>query len=139
MTRTIFVDTSAWIGLFARDDQWHPQARQFWQELPRQVVQLVTSEYVLSETYTHLRRRRKGLQRAILFHDTIYAAPMIDILDIDRPLRAKAWTIFTGYQDKVLSFVDCTSFALMQTLSIIEAFAFDEHFTRLGFVTVPQR
>jgi len=33
-----------------------------------------------------------------------------------------------------VSFIDCTSFALMRERGITTAFSFDEHFTRQGFV-----
>lgn len=39
-----------------------------------------------------------------------------------------AWRILQGFADQDFSFVDCTSFALMERLGIVDAFAFDDHF-----------
>lgn len=37
------------------------------------------------------------------------------------------------YEDKELSFTDCTSFAIMEKLKLHKAFTFDEHFKKVGF------
>ena len=39
--------------------------------------------------------------------------------------------------DKVWSFTDCTSNAIMKDAGIIEAFAFDRHFEQMGFIRKP--
>jgi predicted nucleic acid-binding protein len=46
-------------------------------------------------------------------------------------LRAK--TILLRYADKDFSYVDATSFAVMERLGLQTAFAFDEHFMQYGF------
>lgn len=48
----------------------------------------------------------------------------ITALDLER-----AWEIFNAYDDQDFSLVDCTSFALMERLKIIDAFTFDFHFS----------
>jgi len=37
------------------------------------------------------------------------------------------------YTDKTFSYVDCSSFAVMERLRITAAFAFDPHFEQYGF------
>ncbi len=62
---------------------------------------------------------------------------IIDEVEVDAQLRALGWEIFVGYEDKVLSFTDCTSFALMRERKLLDAFSFDSDFARAGFVILP--
>ena len=49
-----------------------------------------------------------------------------------------AWDAFQKYNvDKLWSFTDCTSYAVMKRLNISEVFAFDHHFEQMGFVRLP--
>jgi predicted nucleic acid-binding protein len=51
----------------------------------------------------------------------------------------KALQVFRDYSDHLFSFVDCTSFAVMERLGIIHAFAFDSHFDEYaGIIRVPR-
>ena len=74
---------------------------------------------------------------AVALHDLIVASEMIDEAEIDAHLRVLGWEIFVAYDDKVLSFIDCTSFALMRERKLIEAFTFDSDFERAGFIVLP--
>jgi predicted nucleic acid-binding protein len=48
----------------------------------------------------------------------------------------KAWIIFSRFQDKAWSFVDCTSYVMMQRLAIREAISLDQHFHQMSGLTV---
>ena len=51
----------------------------------------------------------------------------------------KALQVFRDYSDHLFSFVDCTSFAVMERLGINHAFAFDSHFDEYsGIIRVPR-
>lgn len=133
----LFVDTSAWVALIDVSDGCHGQASRFWRSALTEGRQFLTSDYVLDETYTLLRRRRNGLKMAVALHDLIAASEIIDEATIGAELRALGWEIFAGYEDKVLSFTDCTSFALMRERRLIEVFTFDTDFERAGFLVSP--
>jgi glutamate synthase domain-containing protein 3 len=60
-----------------------------------------------------------------------------DIKEFTEEDRERAWEIFQKYDDKVLSFTDCTSFAVMKRLEIDTAFAVDHDFQALGYIMVP--
>ena len=135
--RTIFVDASAWIAMIDASDGLHPDARRFWAESRNDRRRFLTSDYVLDETYTFLRRRRRGLEMAVAIHDLVAASRLIEVAEITADLRERAWEIFVGYGDQVLSFTDCTSFALMREHRLPEAFTFDSDFRRAGFVVRP--
>lgn len=128
-----FVDTSAWIAHFDRTDSNHEAAVRFVRRLDRP---LLTTNYVLDEVIT-LARRRLGHTAAVTLATTILeqkAARLVRILPED---EEEAWQLFVRYEDKTLSFTDCTSFAIMRRLNLREAFTFDHHFTQLGFLRVP--
>jgi predicted nucleic acid-binding protein len=48
----------------------------------------------------------------------------------------QAWIIFSRFQDKAWSFVDCTSYVVMQRLAIREAISLDQHFHQMSGLTV---
>jgi len=134
--RRYFVDTSFWIALLDRSDASHDDVTAFWQEMARQPVRLTTSDYVLDEAYTFL-RRHVGLQAAIDLHDVIQASRLIQVAEVRAPIRAAAWDTLVKYQDKVLSFTDCTSFVLMWRMGLTEALTLDADFAQVGFVQAP--
>ncbi len=133
----VFVDASAWIALLDVSDGYHARASTFWRSALEDERQFLTSDYVLDETYTLLRRRRRGLRMAVGLHDLVVASEIIDEVEVDIRLRALGWELFVGYEDKVLSFTDCTSFALMRERKLLDAFTFDSDFERAGFVVLP--
>jgi predicted nucleic acid-binding protein len=119
-------------------DNLHPAARAYWQTAQASRQAFVTTDYVLDEAYTLLRRRRNGLRMATALHDVIESARLLEIVEIGGELRRQGWAIFLGYEDRVLSFTDCTSFALMRERKLFEAFTFDAGFERAGFVVRPR-
>jgi predicted nucleic acid-binding protein len=131
----VFVDTSAFIALLDPRDDCHAQAVRIEQSLANQAAHLVTTNFVLDETYTGL--RGKIQHSAILrFRDSVRQSRQLNVMRITETLEDQAWEIFARYGDKDFSFTDCTSFAVMQQLGITNAFAFDEHFEQFGFTRV---
>ena len=137
--KCIFVDTSAWCAIEDKDDVHHEEALLFKDEIAGTCV-LVTTNYVLDETYTLL-RLNLGYERTMAFHSAIEQMASGDILrivQISEPLGEEAWKVFEQFNtDKEWSFTDCTSYAVMKHLNISEAFAFDHHFEQMGFVRRP--
>ncbi len=134
--RRYFVDTSFWVALFDRSDHSHKQVTTFWQGLAKKPLRLITSDYVLDEAYTFL-RRHVGLQAAIDLHDVIQTSRLIEVAEVRAPIRAAAWDTLVKYDDKVLSFTDCTSFALMWQMGLTEALTLDTDFAQVGFAQMP--
>lgn len=137
MNRVVFFDTGAFIALTNQADQSHLLAKNCLLELSSSRASFVTSNFVLDETYTRL-RRRAGSKVAIEFGEKIQAGKEIKIIFIDRTVEKRAWDIFKKYQDQRFSYTDCTSFALMEARKIREAFAFDKDFAIFGFQTIPR-
>jgi predicted nucleic acid-binding protein len=128
-----FVDTSFWVALqLARDDR-HELARRLW--AARDGGGLVTSNHVLGETWTYLRRRADH-PTAVAFIVAARQSPSLAILHVDRDLEAEAWSWLQRRGERTYSFVDATSFALMRQRRLREALAFDGDFSAAGFVEV---
>jgi len=138
---TVLVDTSAWIGILNRKDGRHAESLGRYQELSRAGARLVTSNYVIDETATHL-RYEAGLRAALAFRETLVSATgkgHLRIGWIDEKLEREGWRILEQYSDVKLSLTDATSVALARSAKIVEVFGLDADFEALGFVVLPGR
>jgi uncharacterized protein len=119
---SVFVDTSAWFAASNRKDRYHQRAL----ELISDRDDLVTSSYVVVETWLLL-NSRLGFGAAEKFitwiHWGVVTLEFITPADFD---YAKAMP--PGFKDQYFSFVDRTSFALMQRLGISRVISFDDDF-----------
>lgn len=131
---SVFVDTSALYALLDRDDRFHGEARAAWADLLGGDNPLVTSNYVLVETFA-LVQRRLGMDAVRACADRLLPAVGTEWVDEDDHQTALAAVLAAGRQD--LSLVDCASFRLIRRLRIRTAFTFDPHFAEQGFETVP--
>lgn len=128
----VFVDTSGFKALVDPRDEFHTRAKQSWKDLSTKGVNLVTSNYVLDESYT-LIRQRCGLVVARSFRKLIAeSGKEIKVMRVTLDDELSAWSWFEKDWSK-LSFTDCVSFAMMERLVIKYFFGFDEHFARAGF------
>ncbi len=134
--RRVFVDTGAFVALRNRAEREHEAARQALSALVSERVPLFTSNYVVAETYTAL-LIRAGREEAIGWGRRFRAGEAIELVRIDEALEEDAWSILESHADKRWSYVDATSFALMEREGATEALAFDRHFTQRGLTLVP--
>jgi uncharacterized protein len=128
----VFVDTSAWLALNDKDDQYHGAAVSKSSVVRAQEIELVTSGYVVDESIT-LTRYRVSHNAAVIFGNAFLGSNIVAIADMADEERHKAWTLFKKYEDKELSFTDCTGFVLMRRLKLRDAFVFDDHFRQVSF------
>lgn len=130
---TVFVDTSMFYALVNEKDEFHSQAIDIWGGLQKEGVTLVTSNYILDETFT-LIRKRLGRMVVDEFRKNLAGEYPIKIMRVTVSDEAKAWDYFLlDWSD--LSFTDCVSFALVNRLEITRVATFDSHFQRAGFET----
>lgn len=122
----ILVDTSAHYALADADDANHEEAADFFHRLEKEERKLITTNFIVAESYGLMLLR---LGRAVAFN---YIATLLSgEMHIERVTledEKRAWEILTQYDDQDFSYVDATSFALMERLGILDAFAFDKHF-----------
>jgi predicted nucleic acid-binding protein len=126
----IFIDTSFWIGLTAPRDGHHDEARALLNTFEDDPW--VTSNLIRGETWTYL-RRRMGHDVAVEFLDRIVGSRRLAVLCITPDLEERALGWLRKHDERAYSFVDATSFALMRSLKIRRALAFDGDFTAAGF------
>ncbi len=127
-----FVDTSFLVALFRRREHHHEVAALLWADNEQP---LLTTTGVLGETWTFL-RRRDGHTAAIAAIDAIDRSPKITVIDLEPVVHQAAWRWLRRRDEHPYSFVDATSFEVMRRRRIREALAFDNDFTRAGFVEV---
>lgn len=132
----IFVDTGAWLALTDRQDNLHAAAKSAFVALLQESRRLVTTNLVIAETYTLL-RRRIGHTTAMQFLTSTRTSPRVEIVFSVPRLESEAARILRQYADQQFSYVDAVSFALMRERAMEQAFAFDHHFLICGFVTLP--
>jgi predicted nucleic acid-binding protein len=133
-TRAVFVDTSAHFALANEKDLDHQKAKTCLKKLTDESATLILSNFIIAETYT-LMLRKIGRDKAIQYIKKLKETA--EIIRISEEDEKRAWEIILKYGDKDFSYVDATSFSLMERLSLSEAFAFDEHFDQYGFISLP--
>jgi predicted nucleic acid-binding protein len=134
--RTVFVDTSAFVALRNASEAEHQRARAALAELVSEGVALFTSNYVFAETYTAL-MVRVGHEEAIEWGRRFRAGGAIELVRLDEDVEEEAWAILERHRDKRWSYVDATSFALIEREGGAEAFALDTHFSQRGLHVLP--
>jgi hypothetical protein len=127
----VFIDTSYFFARLVKRDQWHRQAC----AAAAMETTPVTSSLVVNETVSLL--QAKGvLSAALTFLRGIRSTDDIRVIHVDPVLQAEAWDLFGKWGPAGVTIVDCSSFAIMRSLSIRRAFTFDEHFSAAGFETL---
>ena len=127
---TLFVDTSALLAYLDADQPRHGDIAEAWRRAIDDRDSLVTSNYVLLETFA-LAQRRLGLDAVRDLAGQL--VPLLHALWVDEELHAAATAALFTAGRRRLSLVDCTSFELMRRHGIAEALSLDADFVRQGF------
>ena len=127
----IFVDTSFWIALQLPRDDRHREAAELLRRFGDQA--LVTSNHVRGEAWTFL-RHRAWHAAAVSFLDALARTTRVSVVFVSEELEEQSLRWLRRHDERGYSFVDATSFALMRSLRIKEALAFDGDFEAAGFV-----
>jgi len=133
--KVIFVDTGALFAVANAKDKDHQKAKDFLTRLAEEKVILLVTNFIIAETYT-LMLRKIGRDKAIEYVEKLRNTAEIE--RVSEEDENKAWQIILRYQDKDFSYVDATSFAVMERLGIRDAFSFDEHFEQYSFNRLPK-
>lgn len=130
------MDTSAFVALRNRRELEHETARSALRQLVSEKAKLFTSNYVFAETYTAL-LVRVGHHEAVAWGRAFRDGQQIELIRVEEAIEDDAWSIIERHADKAWSYVDATSFALMEREGSAEAFAFDHHFAQRGLTVIP--
>ncbi len=116
------------------DDPFHTVARTEFERAEREGWQLVTTNYVVHETWA-LVQHRLGWNAVEDFLDVMLALCRVEF--VDEPLYSQAAQRCRQARSRKLSLTDCLSFEVMRRLKLTEAIAQDEHFSENG-IRLPQ-
>ncbi|MBI3193705.1 MAG: PIN domain-containing protein [Ignavibacteriae bacterium] len=135
----VFVDTWGWVALADRTDPYHKETERIYKsQILIESSIIITSDYIFSETLTALRTsigHTEAIRWATQLMDEV-ANKTITLMGIDENIWHRAFHLLQRYSDKpTISFVNFTSFVVMQELQITEVFSGDKHFEQvnLGF------
>jgi uncharacterized protein len=133
----IFVDTSAWLALADSHDHDHSPAI----ESRRRIIKgefgkQVTTNYVMSETVTIV-RRRLGLPKAVELASAVRIGKEVGLFWVEPVHHQEALDLMAAHADKEWSVTDCVSFVMMRSLGLRDAFTFDRDFVQAGFIAHP--
>lgn len=130
---TVLADTSGWYALLSARDTEHAAAVRHFGRLAAQRRGIVTTNHVVGETYT-LIRRRLGSRAALAFLERIRLDPFVRRVFVPDVWEDEAERLLEQYDDQPFSYVDATSFVAMRHLGIQEALGFDQDFVVAGFI-----
>ncbi|MGE5577578.1 MAG: type II toxin-antitoxin system VapC family toxin [Syntrophothermus sp.] len=127
-------DTSGVVAFLRADDPHHAEAAACVKRLEGVGGRLMITNFIVSEVYALLLSRASPhIARRWLREN-----PLIPqrVTETD---EARARAILFSYTDKDFSYVDATSFAVMERLGIDTAFTFDLHFKQYGWKQLTSR
>ncbi|HEY0702912.1 MAG TPA: PIN domain-containing protein [Candidatus Acidoferrales bacterium] len=137
----LFVDTWGWLALADPHDSFHSQAARHYQEFSKGGGGVLTSNFVLDETFTLLFSRRP-YGEALGFSQGLLQSSFIRIEAVTESRFLKAFELRKRFRDKPrISFTDLSSMAIMIELKVPDVLTGDAHFTQvgLGFRILPTR
>lgn len=132
----VFLDTSALLALMDADEARHHEAGRIWTQLIDGNVTIVTTNYVLVETYALTQRRLGSAAVRALTDDLL---PVVHVEWVERQAHERAVSALVAVNRRELSLVDAVSFDLMRQRGLDHAFAFDRHFGEAGFTLLEAR
>lgn len=129
---SVFIDSSQLKALIDPTDDFHLSATTLWSKLQKENTKLITTNYILDESFT-LIRKKCGLEQTVRLRQfLVNSLTQLKIVRVTVTDEAEAWSWFLKDWSN-LSFTDCVSFAVMKRLNLTRVAAFDNHFARAGF------
>jgi len=130
--RRIYVDSSYWIALINRNDQFHEKASEINKSMDD--YYLFSTEEVLIE-FLNFFSEKGAHSRSVAFKYVIYilSKPRIQILEQSHTSFAAGLNLYFNRKDKDYSMVDCISMETMRRQNVDEILTWDKHFSQEGF------
>ena len=131
---SVFVDTSAFYAFLDADDKNYGPSASTWREIMASDEQVMTTNYVLVETFALL-QSRLGLRALRDFQADV--VPVLHVEFVTPEIHQLGIAALFRASRRGLSLVDCVSFEVMRESGIKSAFTFDRHFREYGFTAEP--
>jgi predicted nucleic acid-binding protein len=125
--KTVFVDTSGFYACLDQTDVFYPLALDAFERAERENWTLLTTNYVVHETWA-LVQRRLGWEAVETFINDLL--PRCTVIWVDENLYQAATTRCRQTRERRFSLTDALSLEYMARNQITEAIVQDEHFSR---------
>jgi len=126
---SIFIDTNIFASAKLKNDVDHKQGKKLLEDaLFDKYGQVFTSDYIFAEVMTLLIMRTNNHKLVYEYGNSILLSDIIDIIKVNDNIFESAWEKFGKFKDKLLSFTDCTTLAVMEEMNIVKIMTFDKHF-----------
>jgi predicted nucleic acid-binding protein len=131
----VFVDTTCLIALLRKRDALHAIAIRVMDEMAREGVTLVTSDWVLAEFLGGASDPALRGAAAKMVH-RLNAESASIVIEASRSTFRFALSLYESRPDKEWSLVDCASMLLCKERDIQRMLTHDHHFAQAGFVAL---
>jgi predicted nucleic acid-binding protein len=121
---SIFLDSNFFIALNKSDDTNFDKSIEIARELNHQGYKLVTSNLIFMEAVTIL-SQKVSKEVSLKWGKEFLEDSMIDMIHINSYLHNLSWDIFKHIKQKNVSFVDCSSLAVMKEYDLKYIVTFD--------------
>ena len=104
MPKTVFIDTWGWCAIADIYENQHQKVSQIINSLLEFKVHLITTDFVLDETYT-LVKSRIHHQASLLIHKKIEGlsdGELLKVFHVTTEVQQTAWKIFERYSDNAI-------------------------------------
>lgn len=122
-----FIDTTIWVSALDRADELHRDGKSVISAIIQGKIHgAITSDYVLDETLTILKRRGIRPADVVKAVNNIVLSPRVELVFVEEEIFTRALELFANY--KRLSFTDSTTLAIMQRYKINTIYSHDTDF-----------
>jgi len=133
--KKVFADTSYWIALLNKNDQYHASALALDNKL--EGIEIVTTDMVLAEVLNSFSSQGQFMKKLVAnYVSHLYGTKGYSIIEQSREQFINALKIYSRYADKDWGFVDCLSYCVMRDNHITDALSHDRHFKQMSFKTL---
>ncbi len=134
MRNEVFVDTSGWMSFFVADEPSFTACRRIIEQCITRRTGLLTTNYILTELVPLLSTRTRLTRPQVLeLVASLASVQELEIVHISPELHRRGFELLQARPDKEWSWVDATSFALMQERQVSQVLTTDHHFDQAGF------
>ncbi len=129
----IFIDTTEWVSAIDSSDQLHADGAAVLTAVARnQLGEALTTDFVLDETFTLLKRRGVRPHKVVEAARHILASEVVKMVYIDGPVFQGALRNFSRFER--LSFTDAATLEVMKRFNVTEIYSHDSDFDLKGIV-----
>ena len=129
----IFIDTTVWVSAIDSSDRLHEDGKSVLQAIAKKdLPRAVTTDFVLDETLTLLKRRGARPRKVVDLVKDIMESELVTTVFVEQDAFTDGLSSFAKYEQ--LSFTDAVTLEVMRRFRIKEIFSHDSDFDLRGIV-----